>query len=212
MAKTVEQITIPSSAPAITDTGYKGYLKWLQRELPGVYQKIGPQLSTVAKDAFSDYNQSAVTRLRQQAGRASLVRRYQLRGMGDDSPLTDVTSSFDPLSIGVSSDVTSALNAVPDTSDAANTGTGSSSTSSIISSLFNGAASVMMTNSQLNTANQINQLQLQRAQAGLPPLNLSTSAAGIPLISGASLGSSSLLLIGGAALLLMVMMGRKSAA
>lgn len=54
---------------------------------------------------------------------------------------------------------------------------------------------------QLNTANQITQINLQRAQAGLAPIQLDTSSMGVPSVSvGLSSGTKTLLqyaLIGG---------------
>lgn len=222
MAKFAQQVTIASKQAPITDTGYRGYLKWVQRELPAVYNKMAPQLP-MAKNAFSDYTQSTVINMRKRAGRMAQANRHRHIGdLGDDSDGSSVAldasdlntvSAFDPTNLGISSDVTSALNAVPSSTDAtsiANTGTGATTTSNILSSLFNGAASIMTTQAGLQTASQINAIQLARAQAGLPPLNLSASSTGIPLISGIASNPETLLLIGGAVLLFM-MMGKKSA-
>jgi hypothetical protein len=93
-------------------------------------------------------------------------------------------------------------NAVIDTSDAANTGTGDTPTSGWIQSLISGATSLYLTKSQLDTAKQVTQLQLDRAQKGLPPLNIDMTKLGVPTVSVGLTGSATnLLMYGGLALL-----------
>jgi hypothetical protein len=76
------------------------------------------------------------------------------------------------------------------TSDAANAGAGTSTAStSWLSSLINSASNFVMSKQQAQTAQAITNLQLQRAQQGQSPLNISMGANGIPIIGGAGLSS-----------------------
>jgi len=194
-----------SSKPEISDTGLKGFLKWYQREQPEVYKAIAPALAKKFPRAFSDYNQSLAQDMRH---RASMVGMRGLRGllghMGDDtsdSAITDIT--FDSGSLAVPTSVTTAV----DTADAANSGSTDSSTTSWLSSLIGGLTQGALAVNQVKTAQQVTQLQLQRAQAGLPPLNIDMGTLGVPTMSvGLSSGTQSLLMyiaLGAGALLLL---------
>lgn len=47
---------VPSTAPAIPDTGMRGFLKWVRREYPAdVYQQIATQIQQRFPQAFSSY-------------------------------------------------------------------------------------------------------------------------------------------------------------
>jgi hypothetical protein len=87
---------------------------------------------------------------------------------------------------------------------AANTGVSSTPVASAIGSVIGAASSVYMTSQQAALQNSIVQTNLQRAAAGLPPLNTSLSASGVPIVSSTgTLGSSGMLLmlLGGGLLL-----------
>ena len=89
---------------------------------------------------------------------------------------------------------------------AANTGVSSTPTVSAIGQVIGAASSVYMTSQQAALQNSLVQTNLQRAAAGLPPLNTSLSAAGVPIVAtSGSLGSGGTLfliaLVAGAALL-----------
>ena len=195
-----------SAKPEISETGLKGYLKWLQREQPAVYRKVAPVIAAKQPAAFSDYNQSLAQRMNMRRGRLSL------RGLGDDSDDTGITSiTFDPNDLSLTSQASNAI----DVSDAANSGTGSSSLTSWLTALVGGASQLYLTKSQLDTAQQVTNLQLQRAQAGLPPLNIDMTKMGVPSVAvGLSSSTQSLVtyaLIGGGLLFLVMSMGgRKS--
>ncbi len=145
----------------IQDTGIRGYLKWLQQDQPGLYAAIAPQIVAQAPEAFSDYEQSR--------GMSTLM------GLSDDGVTTtfDTTDTFNP----------SATVTAPDVASAANSGSSSPSVTSIISSLVAAAGQVFLAKSQVDTLQNVNNIQLQRAQAGLPPLNTSSLSLGIPQIS-----------------------------
>jgi len=193
-----------STKPEIADTGLKGFLKWLQREQPAIYRKVAPVVAQQKPQAFSDYNQSMAQRMAMRRGRATMLGR-----MGDsEDGITTIT--FDPNSLDVGDSTTNAL----DVSDAANSGTGSSSLTSWLTGLVGAASQLYLTKSQLDTAQQVTNLQLQRAQQGLPPLNIDMTKLGVPSVAvGLSASTQSLVtyaLVGGGLLLLVMGMGRKS--
>lgn len=161
----------------INDTGTRGFLKWLQADQPGIYARIAPNLPRLAPQLFSDF----------EAGGAAAGAHRRAAGMGD--------VTLQPI------DVT-ATGTVPtvDVADAANSTATDGGTASWLSSLINGVSSAYMTVTQANTNQQIVNAQLQRAAQGLPPLSISSGAAGVPTIT-AGASSSSLLIWGGLALL-----------
>jgi len=197
-----------STKPNITDTGLKGFLKWFQREQPHLYQQVAPALAKKYPRAFGDFNQSVAQDL---AHRRSMAGMLTFRGLGDDSAVTDIT--FDSGSLQVPTSVTSAV----DTADAANSGTTDSGVTGWLSSLIGGLTQGALAVNQVKTAQQVTQLQLQRAQAGLPPLNIDMSSLGVPTV-GVGLSASTQQLvewvaIGGGLLLLLGLLtkGRSSA-
>jgi len=204
----------PSPAPPITTTGIRGYLLWLKREQPAVYAKLAPALPTIAPSAFSHYMGSAITRTRKLAGVGSLRARngvVLVAGLGrlgqsadDLDPVysdVDLSYSTDPdltnytIAQGASNpEITNAP--TPETTAAANTGAGTPSTQvAAIGALATGITGLAITGMQLSTANEINQLQLQRAQAGLAPLNIGMNANGVPTITGTGLSGSGMLIV-----------------
>jgi len=191
-----------SAKPDISDTGLKGFLKWFQREQPNLYKQVAPALAKKYPRAFSDYNQS----LAQDMGHRRSMVSMGFRGLGDDSAITDIT--FDSSSLQVPTSVTSAV----DTADAANAGTTDSSVTGWLSSLIGGLTQGALAVNQVKTAQQVTQLQLQRAQMGLPPLNIDMSSLGVPTVGvGLSASTQSLVMwiaIGGGALLLLSSLGK----
>lgn len=169
----------------ITDTGIRGYLKWLQQDQPQLYVKAAPLIAQSVPGAFSDREQS-------------LGMGYLMQGFADDSSAIGVTTYF-----GDGSSSSSASAATPDVASAANAGASSpditSQIGSIISNLASAFTTVKLGQDQLNTLNQVNQIQLQRAQAGLPPLNTSSLQLGVPTVNFGL--SSSTLQTGGGVLL-----------
>lgn len=180
---------------AITDTGMKGFLKWLQQFQPAVYAKIAAQLPSKAPQLFSDFEAAGGT-----------LGAYQ-RGL---SGLGDATTGLDLQSIDVTGDASSAIPTV-DVADAANSGTTDSSSTDWLSSLINGVSQGFMTVTQAQTQQQLVNTQLQRAQAGLPPLSITPGTNGVPTISVAGVSGSKWLLAGGALLMvgLFMMKGRR---
>lgn len=162
----------------IQETGVRGYLKWLQTDQPGLYMKVAPIIAQKVPEAFSDREQS-------QAMGA-------LMGFADDAfgTTTFFGSGADPLFDSSAS----ASSSGPDVASAANSGASSSSIVSSIGNIVSAIGQVYLAKSQVDTLNQVNQIQLQRAAAGLPPLNTSTLQLGVPQVQ---VGLNSQTLTGG---------------
>lgn len=164
----------------ITDTGMKGFLKWLQGFQPGLYAKIAPELPRKAPQLFADF---------EAAGGVSGAAQRSLSGLGDDAV------SLAPIDVTAGVDLPTV-----DVADAANSGPTDSSSTDWLSSLINGASQAFMTVSQAQTQQSIVNAQLQRAAAGLPPLSITATQAGVPLIGVGTRSSTWLLLAGAAAI------------
>jgi hypothetical protein len=154
----------------IQDTGVRGYLKWLKQDQPGLYMKAAAIIAQQVPEAFSDREQS-------QAMGA-------LMGFADDA--TGITTFF--------GDSSSSASAGTDVASAANSGASSSSIVSDIGNIVSALGQVYLAKSQVDTLNQVNQIQLQRAAAGLPPLNTSSLSLGVPQVQ---VGLNSQTLTGG---------------
>lgn len=84
-----------------------------------------------------------------------------------------------------------------DTTDTTGPGDTSTSQPSLLTQLITGFTQYKLANQQLKTADQITQLQLSRARAGLPPLNIDAGTLGVPSVSvGLSSGTQQLVLYG----------------
>lgn len=180
-----------TSAQPITDTGIQGFLKWLQspQGQPAIYAKIAPELPRKAPQLFSEFEAN---------GGLGAYQMRTLEGLGQTDTLAPVN-------------VTAQLMPQVDVADAANTTPTDPSSTSWLSSLINGVSSAYLTYNQAQQQNSIINAQLQRAQQGLPPLNISTGSYGVPTIS-TSLLSNPAVLIGGGLLLfggLYLMMKRR---
>lgn len=165
----------------VNATGAQGFLKWLQQFQPAVYARIAPELPRKAPQLFSDF---------EAAGGVAGAAARGMAGLSDSS--TDL--GLQPIDLSA---VDTMVAPTVDVADAANAGPVDSSSASWLSSLINGVSSAFMTVSQAQTQQQIVAAQLQRAQAGLPPLNITPGAAGVPQISVGT--SSSTILWAGAA-------------
>lgn len=128
-----------------------------------------------------------------------------------NSPDPDIVSTFQTPTVDTGSFAAPNI----DIADAANStgGTGTADATAI-AAIATGAAQLYTTSQQMATAQSINNLQIQRAQQGLAPLNIGMNANGVPTITGVGLTGSAgtvLLLVGGGLLLLMMMGGKKAA-
>lgn len=193
---------------AIIDTGIRGFLKWFKQAQPGIYKKIAGKLPAQVPQAFSGYHEGGWKTAGLSRDQVNAMMNRQFAGFGDS---TVDTSDFPDFSLQPV-DVTASLSAPPtvDVSQAANTGSTSSTLASAIGSIIAGASSLYMTKQQLDIQNQVVQTQLQRAAAGLPPLPASLSNLGVPQVSvGLSAGTGAgIALVGGAVLLFLLMSGK----
>ena len=99
-----------------------------------------------------------------------------------------------------------------DVSDVANSGSSTPSITSLITGIVSGVSSLYLAKNQVDIQKQVTNIQLQRAQSGLPPLPISTSQLGVPQVAiGLSTSTQSMLMWGGlglGALLLFSMAGK----
>jgi hypothetical protein len=181
---------------AISQTGLKGFLLWLKQDQPGVYAATAAKIAKAAPRGFSGFNGSVLMTRRLNAARRSM----RLRGLGDCCGIT---------AVGVCAALATP-NICIETSCAANSGATCSSDLTGIANIINSVTGAALTASQQAQYNQILQSQLGRASSGLPPLVVSSTASGVPLLSGlTSGGTGTLLLLGGGAVLLYLLFGKK---
>jgi hypothetical protein len=181
---------------AITDTGLKGFLLWLKQDQPGVYAATATKIAKAVPKGFSGFNGSVATSRRLAAGRRSM----RLRGFGDCCGMS---------SVGICAALTTP-NICIDTSCAANSGATCSSSLTGIANIINSVTGAALSVAQQAQYNSIVNSQLARANSGLAPLTLSSTASGVPLLSGLTSSSGgTLLLVGGAAVVLYLLFGRK---
>jgi hypothetical protein len=176
-------------------TGFKGFLQWLQQDQPAVYTATAPKLVRAVPKGFSGHNASALTNIRLRQGRRSMqLRGYRLGGCCGLQNVQTCCGTPPPVGVCI------------DTSCAANSGSTCASTLTGVANIINSVAGAALNAQQQADYNSMIQSQLARAQTGLSPLTLSSSAIGVPTISGGALGLSSttgtLLLIGGGLLAL----------
>jgi hypothetical protein len=150
----------------IQETGVRGYLKWLQRDQPGLYRLAAPVIAQRVPEAFSDREQS--------------MAMGALMGFADDTASGTTTFFGDS---ATPFDSASVEPAATDVADAANSGAASSGIVGTIKNIISGISQAYLAKSQVDTLNQVNQIQLQRAAAGLPPLNTSTLQLGVPQVN-----------------------------
>ena len=188
----------------ITDTGIRGYLKWLQADQPQLYLHVAQSLPYLAPGAFSDGEQSRA-----------------MAGLGDDSLTFSPSTTTDyglTLAVPTIDPNLQAMANQTDTASAANQGASSPDITSTITSLITGATQGLLAVNQVDTLKQVNAIQLQRAQAGLPPLNTSSLNLGVPsvnlgLSSGTlQAGGIGLAVVAGLAVLFLLAGGSKKAA
>ena len=168
-------------AEQITETGIRGFLKWLQQAQPGIYRHVAPKVAQHVPGAFSGYHAGG----------------WKIAGLGQSEALQQLT--VDP-----------GLVQAPtvDVSDAANDGVSSTSLTSTISSIVNGISALYLTKKQADIQQQVVNTQLQRAAAGLPPLPTNLANLGVPQVSvGLSAGTGTAVAIAGGTLLLLFAFG-----
>jgi hypothetical protein len=189
---------------AITATGLKGFLQWLQQDQPAVYTATAAKIAKAVPKGFSGFNGSVLQAARLRVGRRSMA----LRGYG----ALGCCAAAEPAmsAVGTCATLATPNFCITDTSCAANSGVTCASSLSGVASIINSVTSAALTAQQQSQYNTLLQTQLSRASTGLSPLTLSSSAAGVPLIPGLSSSGSTVLLLGGAAVLLYLLFGRRA--
>ncbi len=150
----------------IQDTGIRGYLKWLQQDQPGIYAAIAPHLAQQVPEAFSDYEQSR-----------SMGSLMGLSDSGITYTYDDSGSTFDP------NTPTYIAPTSPDVANAANSGASTPAITSSLANMLAAATQGYLAKTQIDNLKAINNIQLQRAQLNLAPLDTSSLSLGIPQIN-----------------------------
>jgi hypothetical protein len=177
---------------AISATGLKGFLQWLQQDQPAIYSATAAKIAKAVPKGFSGFNGSAKTAARLAVGRRSM----RLRGYG-------ALGCCGIQSVGTCAATACTPNFSIDTSCAANSGATCASSLTGVANIINSVAGAALSASEASTYNSLVQTQLARASTGLSPLQLSSTTAGVPTIAGLTSGSTgTLLLVAGAGLLL----------
>lgn len=176
---------------AIGTTGLKGFLQWLQQDQPAIYAATASKIAKAVPKGFSGFNGSAKTSRRLAVGRRSM----QLRGYGALGCCGIQSVGTCAATCGMSS-----INFC--TSCAANSGATCSASLTGVANIISSVANAALSASEASTYNNLVQTQLNRASTGLSPLQLSSTTAGVPILSGLSGSTGTILLVAGAGLLL----------
>jgi hypothetical protein len=154
----------------IQESGARGFLLWLKHE-PAT-AAIYAKLEPKLKE---------------------LIAQARKKGAASFGGLGDVTADFMP-TIDMST-LTPQVPVISDTSTAPASGGFVDTLKNLIST----AGTALLTAQQLKTAQKVTDMQLQRAQQGLPPLSIDTASLGLPQVGvqvGVSKGTQTMLLWG----------------
>jgi len=166
-------VTKPAPAaaqhPTITTSGIRGFLMWLQSDAQGkkIYARIKPQLQAMIANGQLPISTSL-------SGMGSLPHSLGF-GQTDSLAPVDISGALTTPSF----DLTTA---------SAPTSSGSTGWANTLSSLIGDATQVAGAVENITTTNKVVNAQLQQAQAGKPPLNLSSY--GLSTTPGFNLGLS----------------------
>lgn len=207
--------------PTITATGIKGFLLWMKTDpnMSLVYKQIKPQLQNVLVNGRLTSSYGASTLNGPDSSGMPRGHGRWMSGLGAlgccfgycdySGPVSNCSATL-PTVVPPECISGTPINFNDSTTSIApQDSVSSAALINSISGLLNTGASVALTANQIQTANTITNAQLQRAAAGLPPLNLTTGPAGLTTISGVGMSSDTLLLLGGAALVLLLVMSKK---
>lgn len=190
----------------ISETGVRGFLKWLSVAQPDIYKKAAPIIAQKAPEAFSDFHAGGW----RTAGMDHAAAVKKLGYIGDTSPIDFSQALNAPIQISAS-DISLPNMPNVDVSTAANSGSASSSTTDLIGSIVSGISSLYLGKKQADIQQQVVNTQLQRAALGLPPLPSSLANLGVPQVSlGLSSGTSALAIAAGVGFLALIFFGRRS--
>jgi hypothetical protein len=152
-------------------SGTRGYLEWTRDHLPWVYDEYSKRDVVSGGEGLQGFEYASSGSHYMEGGTMGPS------GLGDVATDTGVTSYFGgpddstlPAAAPVSSDPAATAPAAPTTSGL----------SDIFSKLATAVGGFMLTKQQLDTQNKIVAVQLDRAQKGLPPININTLQAGLP--------------------------------
>jgi hypothetical protein len=175
---------LPNTRP-ITTPGPAGFLEWLQRESGdrGLMPGVIQHVRSNAPHVIS----------------AAALHAFSLAGLGQDDIATIDTSTFTAPDMSAVSAVTPAADPI---AAGGSSGGWADTFAKVASPIIQGAEQIQLFN-----------VQLARAQHGLPPLNTSQlRVPGVPLNVGLNLGSSGIWIVGGGlALLAYLFLGRRRA-
>lgn len=175
----------------IQETGIRGYLKWLKQDQPAIYKSIAAHIVTQAPDAFSNLEQSrAMGSLMGSTSdgwhsgpdwsdRPGSYYRWSNPAVLAN-PYGNIPAGLGAYTSGNEPNGFGSLGDDSDVASAANTGSSSASVTSIIGNLVSAASQVFLAKNQSDILKQVNQIQLQRAQMGLSPLDVSSVNLGVP--------------------------------
>jgi hypothetical protein len=173
-------------AREVKEKGTKGFLIWLHENQPEVWRAIAPKVEQRVR-ASQNY------------GAATIANNATLQGLGDAAPSIDFVNT----PVDVSSMVDTYSTAIPTVNiptiiDSTSQNATTPATSSWLSSLISGAAQAWSTVTQAQTQQKVTNIQLQRAQAGLAPLNIDPKTLGLSSTSssGFSLSGNTMLYLG----------------
>lgn len=200
---------------AITATGIRGFLLWLKQQQPGIYQRVAPKLPSLVPEAFTSINRQTMGKLR--AIYKSGMTRRTSQALGcygsyatcvlpeitveapaeyQTFPTVNYTNLSAPICVGPISTpdelTCPTVDTGTDVASAANTGNAAASTTAAIATAVNAVAQTALTAAELSNFSNIVAAQLQNAQSGVAPRNVSTSSLGIPTVK-ASTSSSDLI-------------------
>jgi len=164
---------------------------------PGVYAATASRIAKAAPRSFSGFNGSVLRNIKLSQGRRSMALRGYARLGCCSTGCAPGLQSVSSCAIAVAPNV-----GCIDTSCAANSGTTCSSSLTGVANIISSVSAAALNAQEASAYNNLVSTQLARAQQGLPPLTLSSTAAGIPTIPGLTSSSTgTLVLLGGAALL-----------
>lgn len=192
----------------ITESGVRGFLRWLQIVQPDIYKKAAPLIARQVPAAFGDYNAGGW----RTAGMTPAQAVEQLGYIGDTMPEIIVTGGSTPISytggapLFDTGPITVAAPPTIDVAMAANQGGASSGTTDLIGSIVKGISSLYLGKKQADIQQQVVNTQLQRAALGLPPLPQSLSQLGVPMVNVGLSGSTGWIVGGGIAAVFALLM------
>jgi hypothetical protein len=147
-------------------SGTRGFLEWTRDHLPWVYTEYAKRdVSGTSGGGLSGFSYADAGMRHYGGGLLGLI--------GDDPTTEDISVDTVDVSPSVAA-------AVSDPASSAAASPTSSSQAGIFSQLASAVSGFLLTQNQLQTQNKIVNVQLQRAQQGLPPLNINTLQAGLP--------------------------------